>query len=166
MLSQKNFYELLVGVKGASPDVSEVDRTKVEEENIKRRLMRVGPLRVNLECRSGAVSKDRAPNVSASTTSSQGSSSKVASFFGGLVSPSSGKFVTGLSASDLIVSSTNRFASVVSDVGAKSGKWYYQVVLHTRGLMQIGWATQTFRPAKNTDGVGRFCFCCFGFFLS
>lgn len=48
------------------------------------------------------------------------------------------------------------FSSVCSLGGeVKTGKWYYEVLLQTDGLMQIGWAqTDFFKPRQAIKGVG------------
>ena len=47
------------------------------------------------------------------------------------------------------------FSTVMANVTVVSGRWYYQVHLNTRGLMQIGWATAAHNPNSSTgDGCG------------
>ena len=47
------------------------------------------------------------------------------------------------------------FSTVMANVTLTTGRWYYQVHLNTRGLMQIGWATAAHNPNSSTgDGCG------------
>ena len=47
------------------------------------------------------------------------------------------------------------FSTVVGNVTITSGRWFYQVQLNTRGLMQIGWCTAQHSPNSSTgDGCG------------
>lgn len=53
------------------------------------------------------------------------------------------------------LASLTGFSTFVANVGVTSGKFYYQVQLHTRGLLQIGWATAEHQPsAAEGQGVG------------
>src|SRR5207249_1369875 len=45
------------------------------------------------------------------------------------------------------------FCTVVGNVSLTKGRWFYQVVLGTAGLRQIGWCTSQHRPDAKT-GVG------------
>ena len=54
---------------------------------------------------------------------------------------------------DLRISSRSGFSTFVSNVGVTGGKWYYQVVLASRGLLQIGWASAAHNPSS-ADGQG------------
>eukprot|EP00899_Mesostigma_viride_P003091 jgi/Mesvir1/12783/Mv22836-RA.1 len=61
-----------------------------------------------------------------------------------------------LSYDNLLVSNSAQvFHSVRANVCVTGGRWYYEVKLHTAGLMQIGWATAQFvhSPAESC-GVG------------
>jgi hypothetical protein len=58
----------------------------------------------------------------------------------------------------LVVRGKSNFPSVrvvCAGVAAGSGKWYYETVLLTDGLMQIGWADTMYKgdPARG-QGVG------------
>ena len=47
------------------------------------------------------------------------------------------------------------FSTVIGNVTVTSGRWFYQVQLNTRGLMQIGWCTAQHSPNSSTgDGCG------------
>ena len=46
------------------------------------------------------------------------------------------------------------FTSVVSKLKVTGGKWYYEAVIRTPGLKQIGWVTPDFKPDENGNGVG------------
>jgi len=52
-------------------------------------------------------------------------------------------------------SSRNLFITAMGNVWVSAGRWYYQVVLHTSGLMQIGWARKEHQPSPQAgNGVG------------
>ena len=53
----------------------------------------------------------------------------------------------------LDVEATSNFASVRGNTGVFSGRYYYEVLLKTNGLMQIGWCTMQ-TPFNNYRGVG------------
>jgi hypothetical protein len=47
------------------------------------------------------------------------------------------------------------FCSAVANISFNRGAWYYEVVLESDGLFQIGWATDRFQPdAAQGNGVG------------
>ena len=47
------------------------------------------------------------------------------------------------------------FSTVIGNVTVTSGRWFYQVQLNTRGLMQIGWCTAQHSPNSSSgDGCG------------
>lgn len=50
--------------------------------------------------------------------------------------------------------STTGFATAVADVSVSSGKWYFEAVLESAGLQQIGFCLAEFSPAGAGDGVG------------
>ena len=53
------------------------------------------------------------------------------------------------------ISSRSGFSTFVSNVGVTGGKWYYQVMLATRGLLQIGWASAAHNPSSaDEQGTG------------
>jgi len=51
------------------------------------------------------------------------------------------------------IQSRSGFSTFVANVGVTSGRWYYQVILQTRGLLQIGWATKQHAPSS-AEGQG------------
>eukprot|EP00798_Chlamydomonas_sp_ICE-L_P011998 gene11998-15093_t len=53
----------------------------------------------------------------------------------------------------LILESLSNFSSVRASACVYSGKWQYEVVLHTAGIQQIGWAT-VYCPFTTEEGVG------------
>jgi Kip1 ubiquitination-promoting complex protein 1 len=54
---------------------------------------------------------------------------------------------------DLDIEAISQFVSIRANVGVFSGCYYYEVMLKTMGLMQIGWSTiQT--PFTSHRGVG------------
>jgi hypothetical protein len=57
--------------------------------------------------------------------------------------------------SDMRIASRAGFSTAVGNVYVTKGRWYYQVVLNSRGLFQIGWATNKHTPNTTTgDGCG------------
>lgn len=47
------------------------------------------------------------------------------------------------------------FESIRATTGVKTGKWYYETLLLTNGIMQLGWATHRCRFAPEEGyGVG------------
>lgn len=46
------------------------------------------------------------------------------------------------------------FTSVTSKLKVTGGKWYYEAVIISSGLKQIGWVTPDFVPDENGNGVG------------
>ncbi|KAI1287430.1 putative E3 ubiquitin-protein ligase [Halotydeus destructor] len=51
------------------------------------------------------------------------------------------------------ISSHSGFSSIKASVGVFKGKWQYEVMLNTKGVMQVGWATQKCRFSQE-KGVG------------
>ncbi|KAJ9471066.1 putative E3 ubiquitin-protein ligase HERC2 [Diplonema papillatum] len=45
------------------------------------------------------------------------------------------------------------FYTVKANVRVQKGRWYYEVVINTHGLMQIGWVTDSYR-SKPVSGIG------------
>jgi Kip1 ubiquitination-promoting complex protein 1 len=42
---------------------------------------------------------------------------------------------------DLDVEAISKFSSVRANTGVFSGRFYYEILLKTSGLMQVGWST-------------------------
>jgi hypothetical protein len=55
---------------------------------------------------------------------------------------------------DLSFVSTSGFATIVADVKVFKGKWYYEVVITSPGIKQIGWCTEKINPDPRRNGVG------------
>ncbi len=51
------------------------------------------------------------------------------------------------------VASHGSFGTVVGNVSFTRGRWYYEVVLESSGLLQIGWATDKFQADSNQGQV-------------
>ena len=67
------------------------------------------------------------------------------------------------------VASHGSFGTVVGNVSYTRGRWYYEVVLESSGLLQIGWATDKFQADSNQGQVWAmvafFCEPCSIYFL-
>jgi hypothetical protein len=115
VLSAPQFFELIDGVRGLTQADQSAARSRAEAEHALRQKMKVGPVHISSITKQ-AESKEYVP----------GSKIQLEVRSGGVVR-----------SADLKAVCQNGFSSILADVGVTAGKWYYQVILGSKGVMQV-----------------------------